>query len=418
MTAEAGPRPGIRGFLPDEVLAHLEEVAATAATPDGVDGGADSWASLPPLPAPVMPDLPRYQLLDVLGQGGMGTVYRALDLALGREVALKMVAPPAAGRSAAAEERLLAEARILARLEHPGLVPVHDLGTLPDGRVFYAMKQVRGRRLDAYAAERRAGGRAELLRVFERICEAVAFAHAHGVIHRDLKPENVMVGSFGEVLVLDWGLAKLLAAPDAAPPPAPSAVAMPPASAAPAPPAPTRVASIPAALAPPAPPAPPATAPGAILGTPGYMAPEQCRGGAADRRSDVFALGAILRFLLAGSPSIPVTPASSATPASPATKATPASPATAAISAAPAVPPALLAICAKATAAEPEQRYAGAAELAADLGRYLAGARVDAFPEGMLRRTVRLARRYATPILLLLAYVLMRLVLLYLARRP
>ena len=105
--------------------------------------------------------------------------------------------------------RLRTEAQVLARLEHPGLVPVHDIGSLPDGRLFYAMKLVRGRRLDEHVRD--LPSRAARLRLLEKICEAVAFAHAHGVIHRDLKPQNVMVGPFGEVLVLDWGVAKVLA---------------------------------------------------------------------------------------------------------------------------------------------------------------------------------------------------------------
>ena len=136
----------------------------------------------------------------------MGIVYRAHDRVLGRDVALKVLhAPGAARRTSAA--RLHREARVLAALEHPGIVPVHDVGVL-DGRPFYVMKLVRGRRLDEWAA----GGPAlaDRLRAFERICEAVAFAHAHGVVHRDLKPANVMLGAFGEVLVMDWGVAKVL----------------------------------------------------------------------------------------------------------------------------------------------------------------------------------------------------------------
>jgi serine/threonine protein kinase len=160
-----------------------------------------------------LPDLDGtpYEILETLGRGGMGTVYLALDHRLGREVALKTVQLPAG--SGDEIERLLREARVLARLEHPGIVPVHDAGLLPDGRAFYAMKRVRGLRLDEHA---RAVSLPDRLRAFERVCETVAFAHAHGVIHRDLKPENVMVGPFGEVLVLDWGVAKV-----AAPPPSP-----------------------------------------------------------------------------------------------------------------------------------------------------------------------------------------------------
>jgi len=161
------------------------------------------------------PDLSgtRYEAQGVLGKGGMSTVYRARDRELDREVALKVMGPAEGDGTVA---RLRNEARVLARLEHPGLVPVHDVGTLPDGRVFYVMRLVRGKRLDEHARQERS--LPALLRLFERVCEAVAFAHAQGVLHRDLKPANVMVGPFGEVLVLDWGLAKLVegAAPAAA----------------------------------------------------------------------------------------------------------------------------------------------------------------------------------------------------------
>jgi serine/threonine protein kinase len=157
-----------------------------------------------------LPDLTGtpYEILETLGRGGMGTVYLALDRRLDREVALKVAQLPEGGGEEV--ERLLREARVLARLEHPGIVPVHDAGLLPDGRAFYVMKRVRGLRLDEHA---RGILLPERLRAFERVCEAVAFAHAHGVIHRDLKPENVMVGPFGEVLVLDWGVAKVRPGP-------------------------------------------------------------------------------------------------------------------------------------------------------------------------------------------------------------
>jgi serine/threonine protein kinase len=152
------------------------------------------------------PDLSgtRYELVRELARGGMGVVYEARDRELDRAVALKVLAGPESEADATA--RLRREAVIIAGLEHPGIVPVHDVGTLPEGRVFYAMKMVSGARLDALVRGGRS--RTELLRIFLRICEPVAFAHAHGVIHRDLKPENVMVGTFGEVLVMDWGVAK------------------------------------------------------------------------------------------------------------------------------------------------------------------------------------------------------------------
>src|SRR5207253_4507257 len=146
----------------------------------------------------------RYRLVEKIGQGGMGSVYLARDQELDRPVALKVLAD---GRTQAdLQSRIAQEARILARLEHPGIVPIHDFGTLPDGRVYYAMKLVRGRRLDEWTAD--GHPLAERLGTFAKVCEAVAFAHAHGVLHRDLKPQNVMVGAFGEVLVMDWGLAK------------------------------------------------------------------------------------------------------------------------------------------------------------------------------------------------------------------
>jgi eukaryotic-like serine/threonine-protein kinase len=199
----------------------------------------------------------RYELVSVLGRGGMGVVYLARDTALDREVALKIFdrAPGDAN-----------EARLIARLEHPGIVPVHDFGELPDGRQFYAMKLVRGDRLDRWMAAGREIN--ERLGVFLRVCETVAFAHAHGVIHRDVKPENVMVGEFGEVLVLDWGIAAELSMAD--PGLRPSNCGLPSGD--------------------------------SIVGTPQYMAPEQARGDApVDRRADVFALGAVLAGIADGS---------------------------------------------------------------------------------------------------------------------
>src|ERR1700740_1147223 len=203
--------------------------------------------------ASALPDLAgtRYRLIERVGGGGMGTVYLAEDSTLGRRVALKILDLPELRTELSV--RLLREAHILARLEHPGIVPVHDAGTLADGRVFYAMKFVEGERLDALA--KRIDGIHERLRIFQRICEAVAFAHARGILHRDLKPENVMVGPFGEVLVMDWGVAKILREdpqPREERPPIGVEVSRK---------------------------APTATKPlktehGAILGTPGYMAPE------------------------------------------------------------------------------------------------------------------------------------------------
>ncbi len=143
-----------------------------------------------------LPDLAdtRYELGREIGRGGMGVVYAARDRDLDREVALKVLECAAEG-----------EPQLIARLEHPAIVPVYEAGRLPDGRAWYAMKLLSGARLDQYLA----GGPtlAERLRLFGRIGEAVAYAHTRGVIHRDLKPQNIMVGPFGEVYVMDWGVA-------------------------------------------------------------------------------------------------------------------------------------------------------------------------------------------------------------------
>jgi len=298
----------------------------------------------------------KYELRGRVGRGGMGTVWRAFDRELGREVALKVMNGP--DPRPGGEARLRTEAQVLARLEHPGLVPVHDLGTLPDGRLFYAMKLVRGRRLDEHVREM--PSRAARLRVFERICDAVAFAHAHGVIHRDLKPQNVMVGPFGEVLVLDWGVAKVLADPEAA--------AAPPIE----PPARPAVDVDAATL----------TAAGTVLGTPGYMAPEQARGETAvGVAADVYALGALLSFLAGDNP-----------------------------------PRALAAMVARARAPRPADRYPSVAALQEDVSRFLSDLPVSAYAERPLEQARRLAGKYRTPLVLVLAYLVMRALLAVVAR--
>lgn len=194
----------------------------------------------------------RYELRQPLGRGGMGEVHRAYDRHLEREVAIKLLATEVAAPEVA--ERLHRESRVLAQLEHPGIVPVYDAGVLDDGRVFYVMRLVNGVRLDEFARDAHARGvtRGDVLRTVLRIAEAVGFAHERGVVHRDLKPSNVMIGPFGEVLVLDWGAATTLGAT------------------------------------------------GSAAGTPGFIAPEAARGEApADVRADVYSLGMLLRELLA-----------------------------------------------------------------------------------------------------------------------
>src|SRR5262249_33085797 len=168
--------------------------------------------------------------------------------------------------------RLVREAEVLARLEHPGIVPVHDAGTLADGRTFYGMKYVEGQTLDQYVAQLPLRERLQLL---QRIAEPLAFAHSRAVIHRDLKPGNIMIGAFSEVLIMDWGLAKVTVTPPVDDDRDPEHTK-------------TQIAST------------QPTGHGSVLGTPGYMAPEQARGEvqSIDHRADIFALGALLNFML------------------------------------------------------------------------------------------------------------------------
>lgn len=266
-------------WLSDQAVAHLREIAE-------------------------QPELTgtRYELLREVGRGGMGVVYEVRDRELERGVAMKVM-----------DAEWRGEARIIAALEHPGIVPVHDAGTLGDGRFYYTMKLVRGVRLDEWARQPHA--RTERLRLVARICEPVAFAHANGVVHRDLKPENVMVGEFGAVLVMDWGVAT-------------------------------------------------------IAGTPGYMAPEETR----DARSDVYALGALLAFLLRDDR----------------------------------LPRPLRAIVERSMSADPAARYANARDLGDDVLRFLDAEPVLAYRENVLEVAARWASRYRALIAIVVAYLVMR----------
>jgi eukaryotic-like serine/threonine-protein kinase len=326
-----------------------------------------------------MPDFSatRYQLLERVARGGMGVVYAALDEMLDRRVALKVLDVPGAGGDLA--HRLNREARVLARLEHPGIVPVHDVGTLPDGRVFYAMKFVEGQRLDKHIEA--VTSLPDRLRLFLRICDAVAFAHARGVLHRDLKPANVMVGAFGEVLVMDWGLAKILREQSAGVPEEDPEAAILHTPKMTDDSADTKEATQ-------------VTGQGTVLGTPGYMSPEQARGDVANvnERSDIFSLGAVLRFLFTGR-------------------------ATANSHLRWRRDKALEAICAKATESDPASRYASVPDLSADVSRYLDGLPVSARKETIFEKAMRFYRRYTVAILLIVAYLVMRIVLLVFSRR-
>src|SRR5947209_428622 len=252
----------------------------------------------------------RYDLGDQLARGGMGVIYKAHDRLLNRTVALKVMRSRFMDRPDLLR-RFLAEARISGRLQHPGVVPVYEVGTLGDTRPFIAMKLIEGKTLSRQLKERKTPGDnlAHFLKIFETLCQTMAYAHRQGVIHRDLKPENLMVGEFGEVQVMDWGLAKFLNPADAIAPtpdgfeaveksvylsgdgttPANSdyqtqAVAI------------HAMGPDDAGLS--------YTTAGEVFGTLPYMPPEQARGeiDRVDRRGDVFALGAILCQILTGQP--------------------------------------------------------------------------------------------------------------------
>jgi serine/threonine protein kinase len=270
----------------------------------------------------------RYEVMDVIGRGGMGVVYRAHDPLLGRDVAIKVLNVLSENSDSAAILRR--EARVLARLQHPGIVPIYDAGEFDDGRIFYVMRLVRGTTLAKVTATGETLG--NLMRHFLRACEAIDFAHGQGIVHRDLKPGNIMIGAQGETVILDWGIAALSNERDA----------------------------------------------GVLsAGTPGFAAPEQLSVGTqADVRTDVYGLGQILLGILAAQGNT--------------------------------APRALMSIARSATAAEPGDRYASAAELTADVRRWMDREAVLRHRETGTERFGRLYLRYQPLILLLLAYAVMR----------
>jgi serine/threonine-protein kinase len=237
----------------------------------------------------------RYQLAGEIARGGMGAVLRGRDVDLGRDLAVKVLLEKYAGRPEVAR-RFLEEAQVGAQLQHPGVVPVYDIGRV-GGRPYFTMKLVKGQTLAALLSGRAvpADDRPRLLGVVTQVAQTMAYAHAKGVIHRDLKPSNVMVGAFGEVQVMDWGLAKVLQQGGVADEERASRQHSPREEGTTIRTARSQGSTGGSGLE---------TEAGSLMGTPAYMAPEQANGEVdrMDRRADVFGLGAILCEVLTGRP--------------------------------------------------------------------------------------------------------------------
>ncbi|MDI1446195.1 SUMF1/EgtB/PvdO family nonheme iron enzyme [Polyangium sp. 6x1] len=296
----------------------------------------------------------RYEDLRVLGSGSFGEVRRVRDRKLDRVVAMKILLP-GADRGEAIRARFLAEIKLTADLQHPGIVAIHDFGELSDGRLWYTMLEVRGRTLRAVLddtfgppGDGPTWSRRRLLDAFARVCETMGYAHSRGVIHRDLKPENIMIGEFGQVMVMDWGLARRVHDEGEDKP------------------HPARSEPLPGSEADAS-----LTRHGDVLGTPAYMSPEQARGEVHRHgpAADVYSLGAILFHLLAGKhPFADLGPLAFRRLLS-------GDPPRLSEAVGPDVPRDLVALCERAMAREPEARHADAAKLAVDIAAFLDGAR-------------------------------------------
>jgi serine/threonine-protein kinase len=335
------------------------------ALPDGVGPAAPAGGSAPLVGA-------RYRPLTLHAQGGLGEIFLARDEELSREVALKRMRRPHAG-DAESRRRFLREGEITGGLEHPGIVPVYGLTRDADGQPCYAMRFIRGQnlaeaiaRLHATAAAGRDLALRQLLARFVVVCNTVAYAHSRGVVHRDLKPANIMLGDYGETLVVDWGLAKRVGAAGAAPPPGPDGLPRSPLD------------------------GQDGTGTGELLGTPAFMSPEQAAGQneAVGPASDIYGLGATLYAVLTGRPPFGGDSVAEVLQRVQGGDFPPPR------QLRPGTPRALEAICLKAMAREPSARYTTALELAADLERWLADEPVTAWREPLRVRSGRWVRRH------------------------
>jgi eukaryotic-like serine/threonine-protein kinase len=326
---------------------------ATLATPIPDDGGERPSA-------PLAYEGPRYRLGDVLGEGGMGEIVLAVDEQIGREVAVKRIrAEQPTGEQLS---RFVREARVQARLQHPAIVPVHDIAVDADGKPFFVMKRLAGTemkellaRMPDVSPEEAAAVRRRLLRAFVDVCLCVEFAHSQGIVHRDLKPANIMLGEYGEVYVLDWGIARALADTEEIVRPSSADLALETGE--------TRV--------------------GAVLGTPAYMAPEQLVGERVGPPADIYALGCILYEIVAGEALHPssrsIVSAILIPDARPSSKR-------------PDAPPELDAICERAIHADPKQRFESARALGQVVQSFLDGDRDVAARRQLAADHIREAR--------------------------
>ncbi len=338
-----------------------DSVAAFQSSTPVQSGGASAPSDVTGHPFEA-PEGGRYEPVAVLGEGGMGRVRLVLDRRLRREVAYKELRPGVDAR------RLSQEAWITAQLEHPGIVSVYDAG-VGDSGLYYTMRLVRGRSLEealaAHPGQAGLGERIKLLRHFLSACEAVAFAHKAGIVHRDIKPQNIMVGEFGETVVVDWGLAR-----------------------------PTSVdevdwqrAVLTRGLA-------AETMVGEIVGTPAYMSPEQARTGghAVDARSDVWSLGATLYRLIAGAPPFAASDSQTVLEHVRVASVPPLE------RAMPEAPRELVAIAMRALARAPDDRYSDARAMAADVAAWLDGRRVSAHPYSPIELLRRVVKAWRVPL--------------------